>query len=111
MTTTTKPLIDAKDCETTLTTQYTAPPGTRTQIDKFTATNTTGAAITIDVHLVPNGGAAGATNRIINAKSIAAGGDESLSAVVGHSLKPGDFIAAVASGAGLTIRASGRETS
>lgn len=110
MSTTSKPIINAKDCEIALTTQYTTPASTRTQIDKFTVTNVTAGALTIDVHLVPSGGTADATNKIISAKSIAAGADESLSALAGHTLKAGDFISAVASGSGLTIRASARET-
>ena len=111
MTTIAKPLIESKNCESAITTQYTTPVSTRAQVDKFTATNTTVGAITIDVHLVPSGGTASAANRIISAKSIAAGADESLSALAGHTLDAGGFIAAGASATGLTIRCSGRETS
>ena len=108
MTTIAKPLVSSKNCEIAQTTQYTTPDGTRTQIDKFTATNTTGAAITIDVHLVPSGDTAGAANKILT-KSVAAGVDESLSSLTGHTLNAGDFISAIASATGLTIRCSGRE--
>lgn len=94
------------------TTQYTAPASTRTIIDKFTGTNTTGGAVTITVKLVPNGGAAGASNTIVSVKSIAAGECYTFPELVGHVLNPGDFISTLASAAAsITIRASGREIS
>lgn len=109
MTTVTKPLIDSKVLETELTTQYTAT-NVRAQIDKFTASNPTAGAITIDVHLVPPGGTADATNKIVSALSVGAGLDTSLSSVSGQTLAAGGAIAAKASGAGLVIRSTGRET-
>ena len=109
-TTVNKPLIDSKTLETALTTQYTAGSGVRAQIDKFTATNTTGAAITITLHLVPPAGTADATNKIISAVSVGAGLDTSLASVAGQTLAAGGAIAAVASATGLVIRCTGRET-
>lgn len=47
MTVTAKPLIGAKQAEAAQTAQYTAPAGVRTIIDKFTATNTSGATASL----------------------------------------------------------------
>ena len=52
MTVTAKPLIEAKSAETAQTTQYAAPAGTRTIVDKFTATNGGATAATISVNVV-----------------------------------------------------------
>ena len=46
MAVTTRALVSAKQAENVETTQYTAPAATRVIIDKFTGTNTTGAAAT-----------------------------------------------------------------
>lgn len=47
MTVTAKPIIPAKRAESAQTTQYTAPAGVRAIIDKFTATNTSGATASL----------------------------------------------------------------
>ncbi len=106
-----KPLIDSKVCEIVATDQYTVPASTRTKIDRFTVTNTTGLGITIDVHLVPPGGSAGSSNLLINAKSIAGADDVSLTTLSGQDMAAGSKIVAKASSLGLVIRCSGRETS
>jgi hypothetical protein len=112
MTVTAKPLFNAKQAENAETTQYTAPAGTRTIIDKFTGTNTTGAAATLTIKLVPSGGAAGAGNTITSAKTLQAGESYTFPEIVGHVLSPGDFISTLAGTAtAITIRASGREVS
>jgi hypothetical protein len=91
------------------TTQYTAA-GVRTIIDKFTGTNTTGAAATLTVFLVPNAGAAGVTNTVVSAISIAAGACYTFPEVVGHVLNSGDFlVTASGTAAAITVRGSGRE--
>ncbi|MDH2239069.1 hypothetical protein N5K27_22430 [Pigmentiphaga sp. GD03639] len=104
-------LVDAKYAENALTTQYTAVNVTAL-IDKFTGTNGTGAAVTLDVHIVPAGGTADATNLVVKAKSIAAGDAYTFPEVVGQILKPGDSIATLASAASaIVLRAAGRESS
>lgn len=108
MTVTVKTLIAAKDNELAQTTQYTAT-NCRAIIDKFTATNTGGAAATLSINLVTVAGAAGATNLIVKTKSLAASETYSFPEVVGHVLDSGGFISTIASAAGMTIRASGRE--
>lgn len=110
MSVTAKTLIGAKQAETTQTSQYTAT-GVRTIIDKFTATNTSGATATLSVHLVPSAGAAGDGNAIVKTKSLQALESYTFPEIVGHVLEVGTFISTQASAAGITIRASGREVS
>lgn len=94
------------------TTQYTAPAATRTIIDKFTGTNTTGTAATLTVKLIQTGGAAGAANTIVSTKSLAPGECYTFPEIVGHVLNPGDFLSTLAgTAAAITLRASGREVS
>lgn len=112
MTVTAKALFEALQAQNAETTQYTAPSGTRTIIDKFTGTNTTAAAATLTVKLVQNGGAASAANTIVSAKTLQPGETYTFPEVVGHVLNPGDFISTLAgTAAAITIRSSGREVS
>jgi len=112
MTVTAKALFEPLQAQNAETSQYVTPAGTRTIIDKFTGTNTTGAAATLTVKLVASGGAAAVTNTIVSAKTLAAGETYTFPEVVGHVLNPGDFISTIAStAAAIVIRASGREVS
>ncbi len=104
-----KPLFEAKQAETAQTTQYTVPAATRTIIDKFTATNTTGATATLTVNLIPAAGAAGAGNVISSTVGVSAGATYGFPELVGHVLAAGDLLSTLASAVALTIRASGRE--
>ena len=101
-------LFEATDTPTTDTAMYTCPSATRVYIDKLTATNTTAAALTININLVAASGAAGSSNLIVSAYSIAAGASYTFPEVVGHVLNPGAFLNAKASATGITLRASGR---
>jgi len=110
MTVTAKCLLEAKYAENAQTTQFTAT-GVRAIIDKFTAYNGTGGAVTLTVNLVPSGSAAGASNVKV-AKSVAAGETYTFPELVGHILNAGDFISTLASAAtSLVIRVAGREVS
>jgi len=105
-----KTLVPSAQAPAANTTQYTAPAATRTIIDKFTATNTTGAGATLTVFLVTAAGAAVAANTIISAQALAAGQCYTCPELVGHVLNPGDFIVTASSvNLALTIRSSGRE--
>ena len=109
MTVTVKVLIPAKQAENTQTTQYTAAL-CKAIIDKFTVTNTSGSTATISVHLVSSGGSAGASNLIVDSRSIAVDETYTFPEIVGQTLESGGFISTIASAASaLTIRASGRE--
>lgn len=110
MTVTAKPLFEALQAANAETTQYTAPGGTRTIIDKFTGTNTSGAAANLTVKLIASGGAAGVANTIVQTKTLQPGETYTFPELVGHVLAAGGFISTLASAAGsITIRASGRE--
>lgn len=109
MTVTVVNIIPRKQAENVQTIQYTAVNCT-TIIDKFTATNTTAANVTLSVNLVANAGVAGTANLVIQARAIAPGETYTFPGLVGQVLKPGDFISTIASAAtSLTISASGRE--
>lgn len=105
-----KPIIPAKQAENAQTDQYTAPTGTRTIIDKFTATNTSAGAVSLSVNIINSGGSSGDSNLITKTKSLAAGEVYAFPELVGHVLNPGDKISTLASAAtSITIRSSGRE--
>lgn len=110
-TVTAKCLVETKYAENAQTTQYTAPTGTRVIIDKFTATNASGANQTIAVNVVPSGGTAGASNLVIPAVTIVNNDPPNLMpGLVGRVLNPGDFISTLPSAASaIVIRIEGRE--
>lgn len=109
MSTVAQAIIESKACEAAQTTQYTST-AVKTIIDKFTVNNTTGGNITFAANLVPSGIAA-ATGNLILSKTILAGQCYTCPELVGHTLEEGDFISTLAGGAGLTIRAAGRQIS
>lgn len=108
MAVTVRTLIQAKQAEVAQTTQYTAVNAIAI-IDKFTATNTGAANETLSINLVASGGAAGASNQIVYARSVAPGETYTFPELVGHVLNPGGFISTLSSSTDLTIRCSGRE--
>jgi hypothetical protein len=111
MTVNVKVLIPAKNAENAQTTQYTAT-GVSAIIDKFTATNYSGGAVTLSINLVTLADTAGNQNLIVKTKSLAAGETYTFPEVVGHILAPGGFISTLAGAAtSVNIRASGREIS
>jgi hypothetical protein len=109
MTVTVKVLIPAKQAENAQTTQYTAT-NCKTIIDKFTVTNTSAGNVTFSVNLVTSGGSAGASNLILDTRSIAVDECYTCPELVGQALDSGGFISTIAGAAtSLTIRVSGRE--
>jgi hypothetical protein len=109
MTTLAKCIIQSKYASNSDTTEYTAPTGTRTIIDKLTVSNGSVSAAVLSINMVPSGGTAGATNLTLY-KSIAAGDTYTLPEIVGHVLNAGDFVSVKSSAASaLVIRMSGRE--
>ena len=102
-------LLEGTQTAAAQTTYYTAPASTKVMVDKFTGTNTTGAAAVISVNLVASGGAAGAANLIVSAKSLAAGECYTFPEITGQYLNAGDFISTLGGTANaITIRISGR---
>lgn len=111
MTVTVKVLIPAKQAENAQTTQYTAT-NVKAIIDKFTVTNTSASNVTFSCNLVTVSGSAGASNLIIDARTIVPDETYTCPELVGQALDVGGFISTIAgAGTSLTIRASGREIS
>ena len=111
MTVTVRVLIPAKQAENAQTTQYTAT-NVKAIIDKFTVTNTSANNVTFSCNLVTVSGSAGASNLIIDTRTIVPDETYTCPELVGQALDVGGFISTIAGAAtSLTIRASGRETS
>jgi len=109
MTITVQVLLSGTQVLAPQTTQYTVPASTKVIIDKCTATNTTGAAATLSINLVPAAGAAGAANLVLSAKSLAAGETYTCPEVVGHVLNAADFVSTLSGTANaISLRMSGR---
>lgn len=86
-------------------TEYTVPGSTTVILKSFDVCNTTGAAIMLNLFLVPPSGTAGAANALLYGYSIAANDSKGWE---GEQVLPaGASIAASASTTGLTITASG----
>lgn len=90
------------------TTLVTGGNASRTYLDKITVTNTTGAAITVTVNIVPSGGSVGASNVLESVYSIAANTSYSFPNIVGQILNAGDFLSITPSAIGCNARVSGR---
>ena len=109
MTVTVKNIIPRKQAENTQTTQYTAT-NCKTIIDKFTVTNTTASNVAFSVNLVVSGGSAGASNLVLQTRTIVPAETYLCPELVGQTLESGGFISTLAGAAtSLTISASGRE--
>lgn len=105
-----KPLVNAKFAASSANTEYTTPASTRTIIDKCTATNTTGGAVTLSVWLIPSGGSRGNSNKIIDAVSVPANTCKDFSELQNQILGTGDTIDILAGSAtSINIKVSGRE--
>jgi hypothetical protein len=82
------------------TTVYTVPANTHVKVSHGVITNVSAAAVSVSVALVPSGGAADGTHRIIYQYSLAAGDSLSLDDYLANAmLGPGDFISVLASAA------------
>lgn len=86
---------------------YTAPTLITTIVKCIDVCNTTASPITISIHLVHSGGTAGTGNALFYTVSVA--GNSTFQWTGTQVLNAGDFIQAVAAGAGLTLTASGGE--
>lgn len=83
--------------------------GVRTILDKVTAYNSDASAIVVAFNLVPNGGAVGASNKVVS-KSVAAGETYTFPEVCGHVLESGGSLSGIAGTADkVVVRVSGRE--
>jgi hypothetical protein len=111
MAVTLKVLVPPKQLEGSQTSQYTAT-NVRAIIDKATITNTSANNVTVSVNLVTVSGSAGASNLIIDTRTIVPDETYLCPELVGQVLEAGSFISTIASaGTSLTMRVSGREVS
>jgi hypothetical protein len=88
-------------------TAYTCPASTRTFIKDINVCNTTGGAVTVNVHLVPSGGTADTTNALVYGYSI--GATSYWQRTGSQIMNAGDTIQVKASATGTTITISGGE--
>ena len=91
----------------TVDTLYTTPALSRSIVKDMDIANTTAASLTVTVYLVESGGSPGASNTLIPGMTVPANG--MIQWTGSQVLNAGDSIRATASGAGLTINASGAE--
>lgn len=109
MTATGTRLVSGSQLTNSIATYYTAT-NLSARIDKCVVLNTTGGAVTFDLHLVPLSGSAGVTNQLIDGQSVGAGQSYTCPEVVGQWILAGGTIQAVASAsASLTLMVSGLE--
>ena len=102
-------IIPSKQIEAIQTTQYTAS-NCKCIIDKFTATNNSGANVSFTVNLIPPGSSVSLANRILALKTITPSETYTCPELVGQILEPGGIISTIAgASAAITIMASGRE--
>jgi hypothetical protein len=80
------------------TTLYTAPVGREVNLTEVIATNTTGTAAVFSLSIVPSGGTAGPTNRILAGVSIPANTEQRFQ--FDEELSAGDFLSAIQTTAG-----------
>lgn len=86
---------------------YTVPTGYKAAVIDINLSNTTAAALTCAVHLVPAGVVVAASNMLFPTVSIPANTLIQWSGI--QELNAGDFIQAIGSGAGLTMNITGDE--
>ena len=103
-----KQIIEPQALTATTDEYYAAPAGKKVIISKFTLSNGGAAAVACDVHIVPSGDSADATNKIIPAKLVDT--DEAFAAyqLEGQVLDEGDKIF-VKGGADVVVMSSGVE--
>lgn len=85
---------------TTATTIYTVPASSRSKVASLSVTNTSAAAVTVTVSVVPSGGTVDGTHAVLSGYSLAAGDtichEDVIAAVKGAMLPTGSFISLTA---------------
>lgn len=76
---------------------YVVQTGSWATVSMTVCNSETGTAYTFSINIVPSGGSAAATNRIINTKTLAAGETRKIHELNGVILKAGDFIQVIGS--------------
>lgn len=105
-----KKLVAGSQIAATVTTYYTVGTNLRAVLTQVTLTNTTTTARTVDLHLIPSGGTASASNQILSDFPVPANSTKAVFVAVGHVMHTGDFIqAACDSASAVTLQVSGVE--
>lgn len=103
-----KQLAQNAQASTTETTIYTVPASTTTIVKQIAVCNTTGVAANYSISIVPSGGTAGATNRIMAVQAIAANSTVYLDLT--QVMATGGFISILqGTASSITVTASGVE--
>jgi len=111
MATTPLTLVAAQQLSNAAATYYTST-SIKTRIEKATVTNNDTVARTVTIHIVASGGSESASNRITNARSIAAGETWHCGDLVGHIMPVDSTLRALASAnTALTFMVSGSQLS
>lgn len=96
---------DGANVPAAVTTQGTpVPANTRRKITAAIVCNPTAVAKTFTAYVVPSGGAAGATNTYISARTIAPGESYTCPELVGRGMNAGGFVQTLADVTGLTFK-------
>jgi hypothetical protein len=107
---TVKQLVPTAQITAAAVTYYTAPADNSAEICAATATNVTGTARTVTVHLVASAGAAGATNIVVQTRTVPANSAVQLWELIGQKLPTGATIQALAdAGAAVNLTIGGYE--
>lgn len=86
---------------------YTVPDNTVAMLKDFDICNTTAGALTVRVHVIPDGASVGTSNALYYDLSIASKATQSWRGTI--VMEAGDTISVKGSGTGMTITASGTE--
>lgn len=90
-------LVSQQVTSTTEATVYTVPANKAVKIGQGTLCNVTASPVTISVSVIPSGGTADGTHRVISGYTLAANDTLPLGEYLGgHMLGPGDFISVLA---------------
>jgi len=109
-----KNIIDGVQLTNAVATYYTTPDNTRCELRKLSFTNTSAAAVTVTVYIVPSGGTASDANTIKKTKALAPAGFGSDTwnciEALGHCLNAGETVQAVCSAnTSVSVRCTGLE--
>lgn len=108
MTTTPRRLVAGSQLAAAAAALYTAPALTRAVVRSAQLVNTTAGAVACTLYVVPSGGAPGAANAVISARSIAPGETYNCPELVNQVIEPGASLQGL--GLNVTFNASGVET-
>lgn len=96
---------------TTVEILYTSPlAGGGTRVIAFTAANTNGTTDTYDLHIVPNGGSADLTNKLVDSRPLTSKFSDVPAEIQNHLIPPGGTLEVkVSTGTTIAFRSTGIE--